>query len=61
MPAEAVILAEINDLVMKLALTTDPDLKQAIQDRVDQLLPTIGRAPAYGLAKGVTKTNKEKH
>jgi hypothetical protein len=44
----------------KLATATDPDLRQAIQDRIDFVEVARGRSPIFGLAKAVTKGVKKK-
>lgn len=52
---EATVAAEVSDLMAKLANVADDNLKQAIQDRIDFIQQSSGRAPVYGLARAVTK------
>lgn len=59
MPNDSTLMAEQTDLAAKLAITTDPDLRQAIQDRVDALQAARGQAPIHGLAHAVTKGVKK--
>ncbi len=59
MPAQATIDAEIADLMARLNVESNPDVRQAAQDRVDQLQGQRGRAPIYGPAAAITKGVKK--